>query len=57
MKTRLFGNKVYVDLEVQVDGNDNLRHAHAIAHQVHDLIENNFPTVKHCNVHVNPSDS
>ena len=57
LKTRLFGNKVYVDLEVQVDGNDNLRHAHAIAHQVHDLIENNFPTVKHCNVHVNPSDS
>ena len=57
LKTRLFGNKVYIDLEVQVDGNDNLRHAHAIAHQVHDLIENNFPTVKHCNVHVNPSDS
>ena len=22
LKTRLFGNKVYVDLEVQVDGND-----------------------------------
>lgn len=57
LKTRLFGNKVYVDLEVQVDGNNDLRHAHAIAHQVHDLIENKFPIVKHCTVHVNPSDN
>lgn len=56
LKTRLFGNKVYVDLELQVDGNDNLRHAHAIAHHVHDTIESSFPIVKHCNVHVNPSD-
>lgn len=56
LKTRLFGNKVYIDLELQVNGNYDLRHAHAIAHQVHDIIESSFPIVKHCNIHVNPSD-
>lgn len=54
IRTRLFGNKVYVDLEIGVDGNLTLNSAHDIAENVHDAIEAQFPKVKHCMVHVNP---
>ena len=56
IKTRLFGNKVYVDIEICVDGNMTLREAHRIAERVHEQVEENFPNVKHCMVHVNPDD-
>lgn len=29
--------------------------AHEIAEQVHDMIEKDYPDVKHCMVHVNPA--
>lgn len=54
MKTRLFGSKIYVDVEILVNGNDSLSQAHEIAEKVHDIIENRFEDVKHCMVHVNP---
>ncbi|MDD4658939.1 MAG: cation diffusion facilitator family transporter [Eubacteriales bacterium] len=54
LKTRLFGDKIYVDVEVSVDGRAPLAQAHDIAHQIHDAIEEHFPKVKHCMVHVNP---
>lgn len=54
MKTRLFGNKIYVDIEISVDGEMKLKDAHEIAEKVHDEVEVSFPTVKHCMVHVNP---
>lgn len=54
LKTRLFGAKMYVDVEISVDGNMTLFSAHETAQIVHDEIEKNFPTVKHCMVHVNP---
>jgi cation diffusion facilitator family transporter len=54
IKTRLFGNKIYVDVEICADGEDTLSSAHEIAHNVHDVIENYFEGVKHCMVHVNP---
>lgn len=54
IKTRMFGNKIYVDIEISVDGEMKLREAHQIAEQVHDKIEEKFPLVKHCMVHVNP---
>lgn len=56
IKTRMFGNKAYVDIEISVDGDMNLREAHRIAERVHDQVEQNFPSVKHCMVHVNPYD-
>ena len=56
IKTRLFGDKIYVDLEISADGNDTLYATHDIAHHVHDAIEEHFPKVKHCMVHVNPID-
>lgn len=54
LKTRLFGAKMYVDVEISVDGNMTLFSAHETAQAVHDEIEKNFQTVKHCMVHVNP---
>ena len=54
IKTRMFGNKIYIDLEISADKNMTLERAHAIAHQVHDSIEEKFKDVKHCMVHVNP---
>ncbi len=54
MKTRMFGNKVYVDIEIGCDGSITLFEAHEIAENVHDRIESRFPDVKHCMVHVNP---
>ncbi len=54
IKTRLFGSRIYVDVEIAVNPEKSLIEAHAVAEQVHDAIENNFPEVKHCTVHVNP---
>lgn len=54
IKTRLFGSKIYVDLEIAVDGEKTLNEAHKIAEEVHDAVENAFENVKHCMVHVNP---
>lgn len=54
LQTRVFGNKIYVDIEISADGDATLRQAHAIAERVHDSIEKNFPKVKHIMVHVNP---
>ena len=55
LRTRVFGNRTYVDLEIRVDGSLTLQQAHQIAQQVHDTIENQFPDVKHIMVHVNPA--
>lgn len=54
MKTRLFGSKIYVDVEIGADGSQTLFEAHAKAQCVHDKIEQKFPKIKHCMVHVNP---
>ena len=55
LRTREFGRKIYVDLEISADGNLTLYEAHDIAQKVHDTIEATFPEVKHIMVHVNPA--
>lgn len=55
MITRKFGDKIYVDLEIGVDGNMKLKDAHDIAEKVHDVLENDFEDVKHVMVHLNPT--
>lgn len=55
LQTRLFGARIYVDAEIAVDGGLSLCQAHAIAEQVHEAMEADFPMVKHCMVHVNPA--
>lgn len=54
--TRKFGDRIYVEAEISVNGDLPLRAAHAIAKRVHDRIETDFPQVKHVSVHVNPTD-
>lgn len=54
LRTRRFGRKIYVDIEIAADGELSLRAAHDIAQRVHDTIERTFPEVKHIMVHVNP---
>lgn len=55
VKTRLFADKVYVDVEISMNDDARLTEAHDTAHRVHDAIEARFPKVKHCMVHVNPA--
>lgn len=55
LRTRMFGNRVYVDLEIQVEGQQSVYEAHKIAEEVHDAVEKAFPDVKHIMVHVNPA--
>lgn len=55
LRTRMFGNRVYVDLEIAADPALTLAAAHEIAEQVHDAIEKTYPEVKHIMVHVNPA--
>ena len=54
LQTRLFGSKMYVDMEIAADGAQTLDAAHDIAEKVHHAIEETFAEVKHCMVHVNP---
>lgn len=54
LRTRTFGNKIYVDMEIMADSEQTLREAHDIAENVHNRIEKRFPKVKHIMIHVNP---
>ena len=56
LQTRVFGNKIYVDLEIDADGDKTLRETHEIAETVHNIVETSFPDVKHIMVHVNPAE-
>lgn len=56
LRTRVFGNKIYVDIEIRANGDETLREAHGIAERVHDSIEEQFAKVKHIMVHVNPAE-
>lgn len=54
IKTRLFGSRSYVDVEISVAALKTLLEAHETAERVHRAIEEGFSNVKHCMVHVNP---
>lgn len=54
LHTRVFGNKIYVDMEIGANKDLSLFEGHQIAQKVHDTIEENFPKVKHIMIHVNP---
>lgn len=55
IRTRMFGNKVYIDLEIAIDGNKTLRQSHEIAERIHNELENEFSDIKHIMIHVNPA--
>ena len=54
LRTRQFGNRIYVDLEIAVRRDMSLVEAHNIAENVHRNVEKEFPNVKHMMIHVNP---
>ena len=55
LHSRMFGNKVYIDLEISVDGDKSLWEAHEVAERVHKNVEKSFSDVKHIMIHVNPA--
>lgn len=54
LKTRKFGDRLYVEVEISANGRLLLYEAHEIAEKVHKKLEHEFPNIKHCTVHVNP---
>ncbi|MCL2862214.1 MAG: cation diffusion facilitator family transporter [Firmicutes bacterium] len=54
LKTRQHAGKVFVDIEIALDGTLTLEKSHSIAEQVHDAVEALNHNIKHCTVHVNP---
>jgi len=56
LHTRMFGNRIYVDVEISADGNKSLKETHAIAERVHNSIEKEYPKIIHIMVHVNPNE-
>ena len=55
LRTREFGSRIYIELEISVQGQLPLVKAHAIAEQVHNDVEQAFSKVKHIMIHVNPT--
>ncbi len=55
LRSRMFGSKIYIDLEIEVDGDKSLRESHAVAERVHSSVERNFTDIKHIMIHVNPA--
>ena len=54
LKVRKHMTQRYVDVEIAVRSQHTLEHAHKIAETVHHKVEEEFPDVIHCMVHVNP---
>ena len=55
LRSREFGSRLYIELEIAVDAGMTLRDSHAVAEEVHDQVEKAFPQVKHIMIHVNPA--
>ena len=55
IQTRLFGSRIYADMEIRADAQNSLAESHAIAERVHSAIESRFIKVTHIMVHVNPA--
>ena len=56
IQTRIFGNKIYVEIDICADGEMTLWESHEIAVRVHDAIEHNFEKIKHISVCVIPAE-
>jgi len=55
LHSRMFGSKVYVDVEISMDGSKTLSESHTMSKRIHDGVEENFPEIKHIMIHVNPA--
>jgi cation diffusion facilitator family transporter len=57
LRTRIFGSRIFVDIEIAVDKDLSVEKSHGIAQAVHDTLEaDDGLRIKHCLVHVNPYD-
>lgn len=56
LKTRQFGNRIYVELELMANGNMSLWDSNRISEKVHASIENAYPKIKHIGVKLLPDD-
>ncbi len=56
LRTRQFGSKVYVDIEVQVDKNMEFEEVHDLTHKLRNDIEKNNSFIKSCMIHANPTE-
>ena len=56
LQSRKFGDRIYLDVEISVDGTLPLSEAHLIAEQVHDMVEKQHPEIKHIMIHENPAE-
>lgn len=54
IQTRVFGSRIYAEIEIFADGGITLSESHNIATQVHDAVEARFTKVKHITVCVEP---
>ena len=54
LKTRVFGDRVYVEIEIAVDANITVKEGHDIALGLHDFLENKYSIIKHCMIHIDP---
>lgn len=50
LKTRVFGNKIYSDLHINIPGSLTIFEGCEIAQKVHDEIEKEISEIKHCSV-------
>ncbi|MCQ2568708.1 MAG: cation diffusion facilitator family transporter [Candidatus Saccharibacteria bacterium] len=54
LRTREFGNKIYVDLRIYADDTISFVESDQIAKEIHDMVEQEFPKIKHINVMMRP---
>ena len=54
IQTRVFGNRIYVDIEISVPSTISVVEGHEIAEKLHNTIEQTIENVKHIMVHINP---
>ena len=52
--SRVFGDRIYVDVEISLPGDFSIAQAHDIAEIIHTDVKERIPEVKHCMVHINP---
>ncbi len=54
LRTRVFGNRIFVDIDIQVDPNITVKEGHDISAVLHDRLESEITDIKHTMVHVEP---
>lgn len=57
IQSRKFGDRIYLDVEIAVDGALSLTDAHNIADRVHNKVEKQYPEIKHIMIHENPAEN